>query len=77
MTRKVDRRADSPQRNIPVTKPVREAKARLWAVAPLMMMMMNNIWRIESYPYHLEMRQSHEKQFSYRCETYSTPRNYH
>jgi heme/copper-type cytochrome/quinol oxidase subunit 2 len=25
-------------RNIPVTKPVREAKARLWAVAPLMMM---------------------------------------
>jgi hypothetical protein len=25
---------------MPVTKPVREAKARLWAVAPLMMMMM-------------------------------------
>jgi hypothetical protein len=24
-----------------VTKPVREAKARLWAVAPLMMMMMD------------------------------------
>jgi hypothetical protein len=34
----VDRRADNPHRNIPVTKPVREAKARLWAVAPLMMM---------------------------------------
>jgi hypothetical protein len=31
--------ADYPHHNIPVTKPVREAKARLWAVAPLMMMM--------------------------------------
>jgi hypothetical protein len=31
-----------------VTKPVREAKARLWAVAPLMMMRkdakLNNLW---------------------------------
>jgi hypothetical protein len=36
----VDRGADNPHRNIPVTKPVREAKARLWAVVPLMMMMM-------------------------------------
>jgi hypothetical protein len=29
----------NPHRNKPVTKPVREAKARLWAVAPLMIMM--------------------------------------
>jgi hypothetical protein len=35
---KVDRGADNPHRNIrTVTKPVREAKARLWAVAPVMM----------------------------------------
>jgi hypothetical protein len=27
-------------KNLTVTKPVREAKARFWAVAPLMMMMM-------------------------------------
>jgi hypothetical protein len=33
----IDRGADNPHRNFPVTKPVREAKARLWAVAPLIM----------------------------------------
>jgi hypothetical protein len=31
--------ADNPHCNIPLTKPVREAKAQLWVVAPLMMMM--------------------------------------
>jgi hypothetical protein len=34
----VDRGADNPHRNI-ITKPVKEAKARLWAAVPLMMMM--------------------------------------
>jgi hypothetical protein len=34
----VDRGADNPHRNM-ITKPVREAKARLCAVVPLMMMM--------------------------------------
>jgi hypothetical protein len=37
----VDRGADNPHRNI-ITKPVMEAKARLWAVVPLMMM--TNYW---------------------------------
>jgi hypothetical protein len=32
----VDRGADNPHSNI-ITKPVREAKARVWAVVPLMM----------------------------------------
>jgi hypothetical protein len=37
----VSRRADNPHRNIPNGhETVREAKARLWAVAPLIMMMM-------------------------------------
>jgi hypothetical protein len=31
--------ADNPHRNI-IMKPVREAKARLWAAVPLMIMMM-------------------------------------
>jgi hypothetical protein len=35
----VDHGADNPHRNT-ITKPVREAKARLWAVATLMMMIM-------------------------------------
>jgi hypothetical protein len=35
----VDRGADNPDRNI-ITKPVREAKVRLWSVVPLTMMMM-------------------------------------
>jgi hypothetical protein len=37
-----DRGADNPHRNI-IMKPVREAKARLWAVVPLMMMMMMHL----------------------------------
>jgi hypothetical protein len=36
----VDRGADNPPRYFPVTEPVRGAKARLWAVAPVIMMMM-------------------------------------
>jgi hypothetical protein len=35
----IDNDSGNPHHNIPVTKPVREAKARLWVVAPLMMMM--------------------------------------
>jgi hypothetical protein len=38
-----------------VTKPVREAKARLWALAPLMMMMMmmNRLWSFSLWNFRL------------------------